>query len=145
MSDHFEKAKDDILARTADNGGPSPYDLLLAIEATNTDNDEDHKTIIKKIDDHLVQADIFFLKVTKLEAYREDSEKNCARRIKALWHEEHLPVHAQHVEEMHKLDEEVYDIKKLYRMVKWGAIVIGGGVLLILADQLGNMIFGGAT
>jgi hypothetical protein len=145
MSDHFEKAKDDILARTADNGGPSPYDLLLAIEATNTDNDEDHKTIIKKIDDHLVQADIFFLKVTKLEAYREDSEKNCTRRIKALWHEEHLPVHAQHVEEMHKIDEEAYDIKKLYRMVKWGAIVIGGGILLIIADQIGNLIFGGAT
>ena len=145
MSDHFEKAKDDILARTADNGGPSPYDLLLAIEATNTDNDEDHKTIIKKIDDHLVQADIFFLKVTKLEAYREDSERNCARRIKALWQEEHRPVHARHVEEMHKIDEEAYDIKKLYRMVKWGAIVIGGGILLIIADQIGNLIFGGAT
>jgi len=145
MSDHFEEVKTDILARTAGNGGPSPRDLLLAIEATNTDNDEDHRLIVDKIDSHLVQADIFFLKVTKLEAYREDSERNCVDRIKKLWSDEHVPVHAAHVAEMHKLDEEALDIKKLYRAVKWGAIVIGGGVLLILADQLGNLIFGGAT
>ena len=145
MADNFERVKSDILKRTSGNGGPTPLDLLEAIEATNEDNDLAHTAIMDGLSAHLVQAENFFDRVQKLEAYREDSEKNCARRIKQLWKEEHLPVHAQHVEEMHKLDEEAYDIKKLYRMVKWGAIVIGGGILLILADQLGNMIFGGAT
>jgi len=145
VSDNFERVKTEILQRTSGNGGPTPRDLLEAIEATNTDNDEDHKLIIKKIDDHLIQADMFFLKVQKLEAYREDSEKNCARRIKALWKEEHFPVHALHVEEMHKLDEEAYDIKKLYRTVRWAILILGGGMLIILADQLGNLIFGGPT
>lgn len=145
MADNFERVKTEILQRTAGNGGPTPRDLLEAIEATNTDNDLAHTAIMEGLEAHLVQAEIFFDRVQKLEAYREDSERNCARRIKALWHEEHVPIHALHVKEMHKLDEEAYDIKKLYRMVKWGAVVIGGGVLLILADQLRNMIFGGAT
>jgi len=145
MADNFERVKSDILKRTSGNGGPTPLDLLEAIEATNEDNDLGHAAIMDGLNAHLAQAEVYFAKTLLLEAYREDSEKNCARRIKALWHEEHLPVHALHVKEMHKLDEEAYDIKKLYRTVKWGAIVIGGGILLILADQIGNAIFGGAT
>ena len=145
MADNFERVKSEILKRTTGNGGPTPLDLLEAIEATNEDNDLAHTAIMDGLSAHLVQAEIFFDRVQKLEAYREDSERNCARRIKALWQEEHVPVHAMHVKEMHKLDEEAYDIKKLYRTVKWAAIVIGGGILLILADQLGNLIFGGAT
>ena len=145
MADNFERVKSEILKRTSGNGGPTPLDLLEAIEATNEDNDLAHTAIMVGLNAHLVQAEIFFDRVQKLEAYREDSEKNCARRIRALWQEEHLPVHALHVQEMHKLDEEAYDIKKLYRTVRWGAIIIGGGVLLILADQIGNAIFGGAT
>ena len=145
MADNFERVKSEILKRTSGNGGPTPLDLLEAIEATNEDNDLAHTAIMEGLDAHLVQAEMFFDRVQKLEAYREDSEKNCARRIRALWQEEHLPVHALHVQEMHKLDEEAYDIKKLYRTVRWGAIIIGGGVLLILADQIGNAIFGGAT
>jgi len=145
MADNFERVKSDILKRTAGNGGPTALDLLEAIEATNEDNDLGHAAIMDGLNAHLAQAEIFFERVEKLEAYREDSERNCARRIKALWQEEHLPVHALHVKEMHKLDEEAYDIKKLYRAVKWGAIVIGGGILLIIADQIGHAIFGGAT
>jgi len=145
MADNFERVKSDILKRTAGNGGPTALDLLEAIEATNEDNDLGHAAIMDGLNAHLAQAEIFFERVEKLEAYREDSERNCARRIKALWQEEHLPVHALHVKEMHKLDEEAYDIKKLYRAVKWGGIVIGGGILLIIADQIGHAIFGGAT
>jgi hypothetical protein len=40
MSDHFERAKDDILLRTNENGGPTPKDLLIAMQALGTDVDE---------------------------------------------------------------------------------------------------------
>jgi len=145
MADNFERVKSDILKRTAGNGGPTPLDLLEAIEATNEDNDLAHTAIMDGLNAHLVQAENFFDRVQKLEAYREDSEKNCARRIKQLWKEEHLPVHALHLEEMHKLDEEAYDIKKLYRTVRWAILILGGGILIIIADQIGNFMFGGAT
>ncbi len=39
MTDHFEKVKSEILRRTAKNGGPTPGDLLDALEATNEDFD----------------------------------------------------------------------------------------------------------
>lgn len=145
MADNFERVKSDILKRTAGNGGPTALDLLEAIEATNEDNDLAHTAIMDGLNAHLIQAEIFFDRVQKLEAYREDNEKNCARRIKALWKEEHDPVHRDHVAEMHKLDEEAYDIKKLYRTVRWAILILGGGILIIIADQIGNLMFGGAT
>jgi hypothetical protein len=42
-------------------------------------------------------------------------------------------------------DEEMGDLRRFWRVTKWGFIVLGGGILIILADQLGNLIFGGPT
>jgi hypothetical protein len=41
--------------------------------------------------------------------------------------------------------EELGDMKRAWRFVKWTLVVIGSGILLMLADQIGNLIFGGAT
>jgi hypothetical protein len=49
------------------------------------------------------------------------------------------------VTEWHKPDEEVLGLKRAWRQFKWVFIFIGVPILIILADQLGNVIFGGAT
>lgn len=152
MTDHFEKAVQQILKEAKDNGGVTTDHLLNALVATNDDLDAQHDQTKKwhsevrlLLETHFEEAEVRDERLSKLEAYREDTERNCAARIKQLWKNEHEPLHEAHVKEMHKLDEEAYDIKKVYRMLKWALVVLGGGVLLILADQIGNLIFGGAT
>ena len=51
MTDNFERVKTDILLRTGANGGPTPRDLLKAIEASNQDFDNGFMEIGGKLDD----------------------------------------------------------------------------------------------
>jgi hypothetical protein len=53
MSDHFEKVKSEILRRTSKNGGPTPADLLDAIEATNEDFDAGLGTVSLLLSEHV--------------------------------------------------------------------------------------------
>jgi len=66
-------------------------------------NDEDHKHIISILDVHLVQADSRDVRIAKLEAYKEDSERTCEGRVKKLISEEHKLVHDQHMNELHPM------------------------------------------
>jgi len=52
----------------------------------------------------------------------------------------------EHRESAHPLeDEELGDLRRFWRTFKWVIIVFGSGVIVMLADQLGNVIFGGST
>jgi len=52
----------------------------------------------------------------------------------------------EHRESAHPTeDEEMGDLRRLWRVTKWAIIVLGGGILIMLADQIGNLIFGGPT
>jgi hypothetical protein len=42
-------------------------------------------------------------------------------------------------------DEELGDLRRFWRTFKWFVITFGVAVLVMLADQLGNIIFGGPT
>ena len=152
MSSEFDKAMQDIAIKSAKNGGATNQDILTALKATNIDLDSQHKESLdaitanrKLLTDHFQEAFVRDERIAKLEAYKEDSERTCAERVKAYIDKEHDVRHSEHMTLMHGIDEEELDIKKLYRTLKWAAIVLGGGILLILADQLGNLIFGGAT
>jgi len=66
MSDHFERVKSEILRRTAENGGPTPGDLLDALEATNDDFDNGLSGVTLLLSEHVkedkarakIQADV---------------------------------------------------------------------------------------
>ena len=127
MSDHFEKAKSDILARTKDNGGPTPFDLLEALEATNDDFDDqmernhsDHGEIICRLDDHIKKE-----RATLSLIDRQIVD------LKTMGARGESP--------------ELSDLMLSWKRLKWFLIVVIGAVVIMLADQLGNMIFGGAT
>jgi hypothetical protein len=146
--------------------------------ALASDNEADHQTIIKALDRHLVQADDFFGRVAKLEAYKENTECTCEGRVKKLITEEHKLVHDAHMHELHPAtpvyqsgmsplgrdyadpsdsqfgehresafpeDTEMGDIRRFWKTFKWVLIVFAGGLLVMLADQLGNLLFGGPT
>jgi hypothetical protein len=71
------------------------------------DNETDHKVIIKALDKHLVQANDFFGRVVKLEAYKEDTQRTCEGRVKKLITEEHKLVHTQHVADLHSSSPQI--------------------------------------
>jgi len=152
MSSRFDKAMQDIAIKSAKNGGATNTDILTALKATNEDLDCQHQESLEAItanrellEVHLGEALIRDERIAKLEAYREDAQRTCADKVKALIDSEHTERHALHMADMHALDEEGYDMRKAWRTVKWALIVIAGGVLVALADQIGHLIFGGAT
>jgi len=182
MSDAFEKAMASIAINSVKNGGPTIQDVLTALVAKNEDddgraevlrdetrvnrkvNEEDHHAIISSIDAHLVQAEVFFARVTKLEAYKEDSERTCEGRVKKLIADEHSVVHAAHMADLHPPERratdpedaefterrmaqppELADLLISWKRLKWFIIVVVAALVVMLADQLGNIIFGGMT
>jgi len=50
VTDHFEKAMQDIAIRGAENGGPGIQDVLIALQAVNEDGEERHEQTISSID-----------------------------------------------------------------------------------------------
>jgi hypothetical protein len=174
MTGPFRKAIDEIAIRAAANGGPTEQDLLEAIiaghdeaemvaEVLRKENKEkaeflaaelrlQHQESLnaiaenrKLLAEHLGEALIRDERIAKLEAYKEDAQRTCADRVKAYVDAEHAERHGQHMEEMHALDEESYDMRKAWRTIKWALVILAGGVLVALADQIGHLIFGGAT
>jgi len=119
VSDHFERVKTEILQRTTGNGGPTPLDLLNAIEATNTDQDE------------------------RAETLREETLANRTHNEDA--HKEIIDKLDEHITLLHSVDDESDDMKRAWRKLRWAIIAFLGAAIIILADQLGNLIFGGAT
>ena len=112
MTDNFEKAKDDILKRTAGNGGPGPMDLLVAMGALAADQDNDHresmramKGIVKRLEVHQVEANVRDQEIADLQDWRRRSAEGCQERIEAivkpLIEASHDIVHQRHLDESH--------------------------------------------
>ena len=127
-------------------------------------NEAEHKVIIKGLEDHLVQADAYFARTAKLEAYKEDSERTCEARVRKLIESEHSATHAEHMaaEHPHRATDpddsefiekrsevqkspEMEDLLLSWKRLKWFIIVVVAALVVMLADQLGNLIFGGMT
>ena len=146
-------------------------DAALAGTRLAATNEADHTLIIKSLDKHIVQAEDFFGRVAKLEAYKDNTERTCENRVKKLIADEHKLVHDKHVTDSHQAemtdvrdqsdpsdsqfteyrqmafpeDSEMGDMRRFWKTFKWVLLVFGGGILIMLADQLGNILFGGAT
>lgn len=50
MTDHFDRAMQDIAIRGAENGGPGIQDVLIALRAVNEDGEERHEQTITSIE-----------------------------------------------------------------------------------------------
>jgi hypothetical protein len=146
VSDHFEEVKTRILLDSAENGGPTTRDLVDLIAASHSDNAAEHTVIVASLDAHIVKLD-------EMEERSMDVASGFAAvlvtpQFQALMGERDRKMNgvmAAHVTEWHKPDEEVLGLKRAWRQFKWVFIFIGVPILIILADQLGNLIFGGAT
>ena len=146
MSSRFEEVKTRILSESADNGGPSSRDLVDLIAASHADNANEHTKIVASLDKHIVKLDE--MEERSLDVASGFAAVLVTPQFTALMGERDRKmerVMSAHVVEWHKPDEEVIGIKRAWRQFKWVFIFIGLPVILILADQLGNMIFGGAT
>jgi hypothetical protein len=146
VSDDFEKVKTRILKDAAGNGGPTTRDLVDLIAASHSDNAVEHTKIVASLDAHVIKLD-------EMEERSMDIASGFAAvlvtpQFTALMGERDLKVErtiAAHVTEWHKPDEEVMGLKRAWKQFKWVFVFIGVPVMIILADQLGNVIFGGAT
>jgi hypothetical protein len=112
VTDNFEKAKDDILKRTASNGGPKPIDLLQAMTGLAQDQDNDHAEsmgVLKALADqftlHQAEANVRDVEIDALQAWRTHSAETCQERIyaivKPICDELHGSVHQRHLDESH--------------------------------------------
>ena len=146
MSDHFEEVKTRILKDAAGNGGPTTRDLVDLIAASHSDNAAEHTKIVASLDAHVTKLD-------EMEERSMDIASGFAAvlvtpQFTALMGERDRKMEqamSSHVTEWHKPDEEVMGLKRAWKQFKWVFVFIGVPVMIILADQLGNVIFGGAT
>lgn len=135
MSDHFEHAKDDILMRTEGNGGPTPRDLLLAIEALAQDSDEQHTesmdanaTLQELLSTHCTEAELRDERIAVLETWRHDQVTHCEERVRELILQEHHERHNAYVAEIAPSD---FNSKLL-----WFFATTTGKLLLIVAGAI---------
>lgn len=119
MPDHFEKAKDDILRRTAGNGGPSTVDILTALGALALDMDETiaasdkaaeerHDESTRAMKKHITYADKRDERIETLEMKLTQYENDCPHRLEAIIDEavtrsraDHGATHEAHMQTHH--------------------------------------------
>lgn len=119
LTDNFERAKDDILKRTAGNGGPGPMDLLVAMGALAADHDNDHEEsmsalskLMERLDVHQVEANVRDVEIADIQEWRRRSAEGCQERIEAIVkpliekshdavHQRHMDVHQLHLDASH--------------------------------------------
>ena len=146
------------------NGDPlTPQDIVDLVLAVDADGDARHVETIQRLDDVDERHISLCLRVSALESV----SVGCSERVKAYFQEEHDNRHTEHMASHHgperrrddppdsaflevresafPEDEELGDLKRFWRSFKWAVIVFGTGLLIMLADQLGNVIFGGPT
>lgn len=104
MADHFEKAKDEILKRTAGNGGPQPLDILTALGALADDQDEQHAESMEEVrknrsllGTHVAEATVRDERITVLEEWRHEQVATCEDRVRRLIKDEHAVRHDAYV------------------------------------------------
>jgi hypothetical protein len=87
VADHFEEAKDEILRRTAGNGGPSTVDILTALGALAKDVDEAVSALDQKQHDRhkdtIGEVREICARVGRMENWRADVEVSCPLEIEA--------------------------------------------------------------
>lgn len=85
MSDHFEKAKDAILKRAAENGGPTTGDLLDAIIATNEDLDANHSETLVLLAEHVKEDKARAAHLAEeLATYQKRQADECAEKHRGM-------------------------------------------------------------
>ena len=164
MSGPFRKAIDEIAIRAAANGGPTEQDLLEAIIAGHEEAEIVAETLRKEnkekaeflaaelrlqhqesldaitenrllLKEHLGEALIRDERLAKLEAYKEDTQRTCADRVKAYVDSEHDKRHGAYVE---SLGQSQFQSKLMWffasTLGKFSLVVLGiiAGILLNL-------------
>jgi hypothetical protein len=165
MTGPFRKAIDEIAIRAAANGGPTEQDLLEAIiagheeaevvaEILRKENKEkaeflaaelrlQHQESLSAIDEnrvllkeHIGESLIRDERIAKLEAYKEDTQRTCADRVKAYVDTEHDARHTAYVD---SLEESQFRGKLVWffatSLGKFALVVLGiiAGILLNIA------------
>lgn len=112
MSDRFEKAKDDILHRTASDGGPTNADILVAMSALAEDGDDQHNESVhslKQIRDmlagHFREARTRDDRLDAHDAWIEAWEKGCPARLESAI-EKAVAVHEEYERSSHEIFHE---------------------------------------
>ena len=124
------------------NGDPlKNTDIVELVFAFADDQEADHNEVIERLDDVDERHISLCLRVAELE----HTSIGCSERVKAFVAAEHDTRHTEHMSNHHGQDEEMGDLRRFWRTFKWAVIVFGTGLLIMLADQLGNVIFGGPT
>ena len=97
MTDHFEQAKDDILARTEGNGGPSSRDLLGAMQGLARDMDAQHREQMdatvaigdfarenrRRLDEGCAESVAYYERVEAIDRWRQKSAADSERHVLA--------------------------------------------------------------
>jgi hypothetical protein len=155
MADNYERAKDEILKRTAGNGGPSNTDILIAMSALAQDGDDQHqesitesKAIRSLLGAHCEEAGVRDDRIAKLEHWKDDQSKHCVERVKQLIADEHRMVHAAHMDADHRAprrrgDEKDTDFSGDRRV--WLMWTVGSRVTNILVAAITALIVMGLS
>ena len=146
----FEKAKDAILRSGKINGGLDTRSLFDIIIASHADNRTDHYEIGKTcakleklIDDETVQT-------KRIVAHLESETGTTARAMAA-----HCADTNAHRREPRREsdpldvtwsppveDEQLGDMRRVWRVGRWIVIALGAALIVMLAQGLGQVIFG---
>ena len=119
MADNFEKAKDDILRRTAGNGGPTTADLLIAIQGLADDQDIQHDESMQEIkrnrlllEGHFIEATNRDKRIEKLEGSVQQYERDCPARLESLLEEAVARSRTVHHEDHNRYVEQLEQSKR---------------------------------
>lgn len=168
MTDHAERKV--RLWALRKNGDPlTPQDVVELVYAFADDQETDHGQTIELLKQVDEKHSLLCVRVAELEGDWHEASATCKDRVEAIVHAEHESRHGAYVEalanEKKRADdppgidfrtarnpeltvvesEEMGDMKRAWRFVKWTLVVIGSAILVMLADQIGNIIFGGPT
>ena len=137
MSDNFEKAMQGIATRSAENGGPTISDVLIALVAENDDATLRHNESTHILQGLLADGITCDARISLLEDWRgnigsKDDHHTAAQTATLVANT------AERTARELAANEEEGDILRAWRIAKW--FVIGAGLVLI--NQLGNMWFG---
>jgi len=147
MSDHFEKVMQDIAVQSAENGGPDISDVLKALRATNDDLDDNHAETLTLLSEHISDdKERAVLLATNLTEWRKQQAEECAQRPgECLQQQQALLAEELQARPLGVVNGEMTDLLTSWKRLKWFIVVVVAALIVMLADQLGNLLFGGMT
>ncbi len=85
MSDHFEQAMQSIAIHAAENGGPDVKDILVALQATNDDFDENHQQTLTMLSEHASEDKERAQRVAReLAEWKANQARECKEKHREL-------------------------------------------------------------